>query len=244
MNDIIVSKDAELSTLASEIEKLKQHISDAADKSNLDAKTILMLNDKIEQLNETISKNKDDEIENLRLTEALVAWNENAQNQNQTIIVLFANIDKLNHDMQTQKDNYEAQISNLASEIKTLQIKMTAMTDQSNLDAIQISELENTINELKKNILDLTSLASHDTEVIGDLTKKISEFNERGDRERSECTSTVAQLQQENQRLLALLQDISDLTVNQQFEKISSTYINWQGENSQIDDVLLLGIRI
>jgi len=45
-------------------------------------------------------------------------------------------------------------------------------------------------------------------------------------------------------KLLALLQDVSELSTDQQFEKIQSTYVNWQGSNSQIDDVLLLGIRI
>lgn len=47
-----------------------------------------------------------------------------------------------------------------------------------------------------------------------------------------------------SKKLLALLQDISDLTITEQYELIKTTYINWQGNNSQIDDVLLLGIRI
>jgi len=45
-------------------------------------------------------------------------------------------------------------------------------------------------------------------------------------------------------KFLALLQDISELSIDQQYEKIQSTYINWKGDNSQIDDVLLLGIRV
>lgn len=44
-------------------------------------------------------------------------------------------------------------------------------------------------------------------------------------------------------KLITLLEEISDLTVNQQYENITSTYFNWKGANNQIDDVLLLGIR-
>ncbi|NEN25198.1 serine/threonine-protein phosphatase [Cryomorpha ignava] len=45
-------------------------------------------------------------------------------------------------------------------------------------------------------------------------------------------------------RLLALLQEIADLPVHDQHTIIESTFINWQGENLQIDDVLLLGFRV
>lgn len=45
-------------------------------------------------------------------------------------------------------------------------------------------------------------------------------------------------------KLLALLQNISNLSVDEQYQQIKSTYINWQGNNSQTDDVLILGIRI
>jgi serine phosphatase RsbU (regulator of sigma subunit) len=47
-----------------------------------------------------------------------------------------------------------------------------------------------------------------------------------------------------SKRLITLLQEASDLPTDQQYEKIASTFFNWQGTNSQIDDVLLLGIRI
>ncbi len=45
-------------------------------------------------------------------------------------------------------------------------------------------------------------------------------------------------------RFLALLQDISDLTIEDQNKIIGSTFIKWQGKNTQIDDVLLLGFRV
>lgn len=45
-------------------------------------------------------------------------------------------------------------------------------------------------------------------------------------------------------RLLELLQDISSLNIDEQYEKIKSIYIKWKGQNSQIDDIEILGIRI
>jgi len=45
-------------------------------------------------------------------------------------------------------------------------------------------------------------------------------------------------------RLLALIQDISELTINEQYEQLKSTFLNWKGDTHQIDDVLLLGIRL
>jgi serine phosphatase RsbU (regulator of sigma subunit) len=47
-----------------------------------------------------------------------------------------------------------------------------------------------------------------------------------------------------NKRLLALLKNNADLPVDQQYEKIKSTFDNWKGLSSQTDDVLLVGIRI
>ncbi len=45
-------------------------------------------------------------------------------------------------------------------------------------------------------------------------------------------------------RLLTLLREIADLRTEEQYEIVESTFCNWQGNNIQIDDVLLLGIRI
>lgn len=45
-------------------------------------------------------------------------------------------------------------------------------------------------------------------------------------------------------RLLALLQEVSPLPGNEQYEKIYTTYNEWKGEHHQIDDVVVLGIRI
>ena len=44
-------------------------------------------------------------------------------------------------------------------------------------------------------------------------------------------------------KLYNLLQDCSNLPVNEQQEKLQSTYTNWKGEKSQIDDVVLVGIK-
>ena len=45
-------------------------------------------------------------------------------------------------------------------------------------------------------------------------------------------------------RLLGLLQEVSDLSIDEQYEKIHTTYNNWKGDYSQIDDIMLVGIRI
>lgn len=45
-------------------------------------------------------------------------------------------------------------------------------------------------------------------------------------------------------RLLVLLQKISDLPIHDQHSIVETTFINWQGDNLQIDDVLLLGFRV
>jgi serine phosphatase RsbU (regulator of sigma subunit) len=45
-------------------------------------------------------------------------------------------------------------------------------------------------------------------------------------------------------RLLNSLQNISDTPIDQQGSALSSIYNEWIGENDQIDDVLVLGIRI
>lgn len=44
-------------------------------------------------------------------------------------------------------------------------------------------------------------------------------------------------------KLYDLLQDCSNFPVNEQQEKLQSTYTSWKGENSQIDDVVLIGIK-
>lgn len=47
-----------------------------------------------------------------------------------------------------------------------------------------------------------------------------------------------------SKRLTNLLQNVSNLPLNLQYEQIKSTYEQWKGDYSQIDDVLVLGIRI
>ncbi|MGQ9848173.1 MAG: PP2C family protein-serine/threonine phosphatase [Bacteroidales bacterium] len=47
-----------------------------------------------------------------------------------------------------------------------------------------------------------------------------------------------------SKRLLALLQTISELNINDQFEYVESTFNNWKGDHNQTDDVLLMGIKI
>lgn len=47
-----------------------------------------------------------------------------------------------------------------------------------------------------------------------------------------------------SKRLLALLQNISNLAINEQYEQIKATFTNWQGDNSQTDDVVLVGIHL
>jgi len=45
-------------------------------------------------------------------------------------------------------------------------------------------------------------------------------------------------------KLMTLLQDVSPLSIDEQYEQIKSTFVNWQGNSYQIDDVTLLGIRV
>jgi len=45
-------------------------------------------------------------------------------------------------------------------------------------------------------------------------------------------------------RLLSLLLEVSNSSIDQQDEHINFTYDQWKGQNGQIDDVLLLGIRL
>lgn len=47
-----------------------------------------------------------------------------------------------------------------------------------------------------------------------------------------------------NKKLLDLLQSTSKLELCTQFEKIKETFYDYKGENTQIDDVLLLGFKI
>lgn len=44
--------------------------------------------------------------------------------------------------------------------------------------------------------------------------------------------------------LLALLKQVSDSSIEQQYAQIETAYQDWIGKNSQIDDVLLIGIQI
>jgi ligand-binding sensor domain-containing protein/serine phosphatase RsbU (regulator of sigma subunit) len=45
-------------------------------------------------------------------------------------------------------------------------------------------------------------------------------------------------------RLKELLVDISDLTMQQQYDQLDNTFTQWKADLSQIDDVLVMGIRI
>ena len=45
-------------------------------------------------------------------------------------------------------------------------------------------------------------------------------------------------------KLKNLLAEIAPSDVNSQKSVIESTFINWKGEEEQIDDVLLIGIRV
>ncbi len=45
-------------------------------------------------------------------------------------------------------------------------------------------------------------------------------------------------------RLVNLLHEISDLPMNQQNDIIQTTFNNWKGEQNQIDDVLVVGLRV
>ena len=45
-------------------------------------------------------------------------------------------------------------------------------------------------------------------------------------------------------RFLVLLTEIASLTIACQEEKIKAAFIDWKGDNDQIDDILVMGIRI
>ncbi|MFT7102703.1 MAG: hypothetical protein ACJAYA_001277 [Bacteroidia bacterium] len=42
----------------------------------------------------------------------------------------------------------------------------------------------------------------------------------------------------------AMLQKVQSLPVDAQFEKAQKTLANWQGDLEQVDDIVLMGVRI
>ncbi|NLN30550.1 MAG: hypothetical protein GX158_04835 [Bacteroidales bacterium] len=44
-------------------------------------------------------------------------------------------------------------------------------------------------------------------------------------------------------RLKSLVEEVRDLPMDEQREKIAGFLDDWQGENDQVDDILMMGIR-
>jgi hypothetical protein len=45
-------------------------------------------------------------------------------------------------------------------------------------------------------------------------------------------------------RLKKLLDEVSKLPMNEQKEDISNFFFDWKGDYEQVDDILLMGIRV
>ena len=45
-------------------------------------------------------------------------------------------------------------------------------------------------------------------------------------------------------RLKRLIEQISKLPMNEQKEAVSKFYFDWKGEHDQVDDILLMGVKV